>query len=135
MIETYYELVDMINNSEIKSEIKKSLASIYEDKELIAKIDEYHNTYNETIRKKIYNDEKYKQYKMLENRLNFLILSCNKYLGEIKDENNVNENPLDILAKKDNDFEVNDSDEVKKRCRKLFGRACYRSCNNSTCIF
>ncbi len=88
MIETYYELVDMINNSEIKSEIKKSLASIYEDKELIAKIDEYHNTYNETIRKKIYNDEKYKQYKMLENRLNFLILSCNKYLGEIKDENN-----------------------------------------------
>lgn len=88
MIETYYELVDMINNSEIKSEIKKSLASIYEDKELIAKIDEYHNTYNETIRKKIYNDEKYKQYKMLENRLNFLILFCNKYLGEIKDENN-----------------------------------------------
>ena len=88
MIETYYELVDMINNSEIKSEIKKSLASIYEDKELIAKIDEYHNTYNETIRKKIYNDEKYKQYKMLENRLNFLILSCNKYLGVIKDENN-----------------------------------------------
>lgn len=88
MIETYYELVDMINNSEIKSEIKKSLASIYEDKELIAKIDEYHNTYNETIRKKIYNDERYKQYKMLENRLNFLILSCNKYLGEIKDENN-----------------------------------------------
>ena len=88
MIETYYELVDMINNSEIKSEIKKSLASIYEDKEQIAKIDEYHNTYNETIRKKIYNDEKYKQYKMLENRLNFLILSCNKYLGEIKDENN-----------------------------------------------
>ena len=33
-------------------------------------------------------DEKYKKYKMLENRLNFLILSCNKYLGEIKDENN-----------------------------------------------
>ena len=32
---------------------------------------------------------------------------------EIKDENNVNENPLDILAKKDNGFEVNDSDEVK----------------------
>ncbi|MDD6244560.1 MAG: hypothetical protein PUB03_02730 [bacterium] len=88
MIGTYYELVDMIDNSEIKFEIKKSLASIYEDKELIAKIDEYHNTYNETIRKEIYNDEKYKKYKMLENRLNFLILSCNKYLGEIKDENN-----------------------------------------------
>lgn len=88
MIGTYYELVDMIDNSEIKFEIKKSLASIYEDKELIAKIDEYHNTYNEMIRKEIYNDEKYKKYKMLENRLNFLILSCNKYLGEIKDENN-----------------------------------------------
>ena len=53
MIGTYYELVDMIDNSEIKFEIKKSLASIYEDKELIDKIDEYHNTYNETIRKEI----------------------------------------------------------------------------------
>lgn len=88
MIETYYELIDMLDDSKIKFEIKEALANIYKDKELVAKIDKYHNTYNEELRKEIYNDEKYQRYKQLENRLNFLILSCNKYLGEIKDEDN-----------------------------------------------
>ena len=88
MIETYYELIDMLDDSKIKFEIKEALADIYKDKELVAKIDKYHNTYNEELRKEIYNDEKYQRYKQLENRLNFLILSCNKYLGEIKDEDN-----------------------------------------------
>ena len=48
----------------------------------------YHETYNDNLRKEIYSNLKYKKYKELENRLNFLILACNKYLGEIKDENN-----------------------------------------------
>ncbi len=73
----------------IKFEIKEALTDIYEDEELVAKIDKYHNTYNKKeLRKEIYSDEKYQRYKQLENRLNFLILSCNKYLGEIKDEDN-----------------------------------------------
>lgn len=88
MIETYYELIDMLDDSKIKFEIKEALTDIYEDEELVAKIDKYHNTYNKELRKEIYSDEKYQRYKQLENQLNFLILSCNKYLGEIKDEDN-----------------------------------------------
>ncbi len=88
MIETYYELIDMLDDSKIKFEIKEALTDIYEDEALVAKIDKYHNTYNKELRKEIYSDEKYQRYKQLENRLNFLILSCNKYLGEIKDEDN-----------------------------------------------
>ena len=45
-------------------------------------------TYNNNLRKEIYNNNKYKRYKQLENRLNLLIFSCNKCLGEIKDEDN-----------------------------------------------
>lgn len=88
MINTYQELVAIINNSLIKKEIKDSLNDIHNDNDLIDKIDLYHKTYNKELRKDIYNDIKYKKYKELENRLNFLILSCNKYLGEIKDEDN-----------------------------------------------
>ena len=45
--------------------------------------------YNKSIDREHHQEyEKYKKYKKLENRLNFLILSCNKYLGEIRDEDN-----------------------------------------------
>lgn len=88
MLNTYQELIYMIDNSIIKKEIKYSLDDIYNDVELVNKIKIYHETYNNNLRKEIYNNKKYKKYKELENRLNFLILSCNKYLGEIKDENN-----------------------------------------------
>lgn len=88
MINTYQELIATINNSSIKKEIKDSLDDIYNDNDLIDKIDLYHKTYDKELRKKIYNNIKYKKYKELENRLNFLILSCNKYLGEINDEDN-----------------------------------------------
>ena len=88
MINTYQELIATINNSLIKKEIKDSLDDLYNDNDLIDKIDLYHKTYDKELRKKIYNNIKYKKYKELENRLNFLILSCNKYLGEINDEDN-----------------------------------------------
>ena len=88
VLDTYQELVYMINNSLIKKEIKSSLNDIYNDTDLVNKIKMYHETYNDNLRKEIYSNLKYKKYKELENRLNFLILTCNKYLGEIKDENN-----------------------------------------------
>ncbi len=88
MLNVYQELIYMIDNSIIKKEIKNSLDDIYNDAELVDKIKIYHKTYDDNLRKEIYNNYKYKKYKKLENRLNFLIISCNKYLGEIKDENN-----------------------------------------------
>ena len=88
MIDIYQELIYMIDNSIIKKEIKECLDDIYKDDELVNKIKRYHETYDEVLRKEIYNNNKYIKYKTLENRLNLLIISCNKYLGEIKDENN-----------------------------------------------
>lgn len=88
LLNTYQELIYMIDNSTIKKEIENSLDDIYNDAELVNKIKTYHETYNNNLRKEIYNNNKYKRYKQLENRLNLLIFSCNKCLGEIKDEDN-----------------------------------------------
>ena len=67
MLNVYQELIYMIDNSTIKNEVENSLDDIYNDVELV---------------------NKYKRYKQLENRLNLLIFSCNRCLGEIKDEDN-----------------------------------------------
>lgn len=88
LLNTYQELIYMIDNSTIKKEIENSLDDIYNDVELVNKIKMYHENYNKNLRKEIYNNNKYKRYKQLENRLNLLIFSCNKCLGEIKDEDN-----------------------------------------------
>ena len=85
LLNTYQELIYMIDNSTIKKEIENSLDDIYND---VKKIKMYHETYNNNLRKEIYNNNKYKRYKQLENRLNLLIFSCNRCLGEIKDEDN-----------------------------------------------
>lgn len=88
MLNAYQELIYMIDNSTIKKEIENSLEDIYNDVELVNKIKMYHENYNNNLRKEIYNNSKYKRYKQLENRLNLLIFSCNRCLGEIKDEDN-----------------------------------------------
>ena len=89
MIDIYQELIYMIDNSKIKKEIEDSLEDIYNDVELVNKIKKYHETYNNNLRKEIYNNNnKYKRYKKLENRLNLLIFSCNRCLGERRDEDN-----------------------------------------------
>lgn len=88
MLNTYQELIYMIDNSTIKKEIENSLDDIYNDVELVNKIKMYHENYNNNLRKEIYNNNKYKRYKQLENRLNLLIFSCNRCLGEIKNEDN-----------------------------------------------
>ena len=88
LLNAYQELIYMIDNSTIKKEIENSLEDIYNDVELVNKIKMYHENYNNNLRKEIYNNSKYKRYKQLENRLNLLIFSCNRCLGEIKDEDN-----------------------------------------------
>lgn len=88
MLNVYQELIYMIDNSTIKNEVENSIDDIYNDVELVNKIKIYHETYNNNLRIEIYNNNKYKRYKQLENRLNLLIFSCNRCLGEIKDEDN-----------------------------------------------
>ena len=84
----YQELLEMIEQSLLKEEIRNSLNKINQNKELIKKIEKYHQTKDEKIRKEIYQVEDYKHYKQLENRLNKLILQSNLILGVLKNESN-----------------------------------------------
>ena len=81
----YQELLSMIKRSEISFEIKKSLEDVYSDKELIEKINKYKETHDETLKKEIYNNEKFIHYKRLENELNLLILKLNNIFKERMD--------------------------------------------------
>ena len=81
----YQELLSMIKRSEINFEIKKSLEDVYSDKELIEKINKYKETNDETLKKEIYNNEKFIHYKRLENELNLLILKLNNIFKERMD--------------------------------------------------
>lgn len=86
----YEELLLDIKNSNLAFNIRKSLNDIYNDKDLISLINKYKETGNETIKKEIYNNEKFMRYKRLENETNLLIMKLNKIFKEIgeRDENN-----------------------------------------------
>ena len=86
----YQELLLDIKNSKLAFNIKKSLNDIYDDKELIELINKYKETGDETLKKEIYNNEKFMKYKRLENETNLLIMKLNKIFKESSDiyENN-----------------------------------------------
>lgn len=86
----YEELLLDIKNSNLAFNIKKSLNDIYDDKELIELINKYKETGDETLKKEIYNNEKFMEYKRLENETNLLIMKLNKIFKEIGDSNENN---------------------------------------------
>ena len=55
----YQELLLDIKNSNLAFNIRKSLNDIYNDKDLISLINKYRETEDETIKKEIYNNEKF----------------------------------------------------------------------------
>ena len=85
----YQELLLDIKNSNLAFNIRKSLNDIYNDKDLISLINKYRETEDETIKKEIYNNEKFMRYKRLENETNILIMKLNKIFKESSD---INEN-------------------------------------------
>ena len=86
----YQELLLDIKNSKLAFNIKKSLNDIYDDKELIELINKYKETGDETLKKEIYNNETFMEYKRLENETNLLIMKLNKIFKEIGDSNENN---------------------------------------------
>ena len=85
----YQELLSNIKHSKLSFDIKQALKDIYNDKELIKLINKYKETGDETIKKEIYNNEKFMRYKRLENETNLLIMKLNKIFKESSD---INEN-------------------------------------------
>ena len=79
-----------IKNSKLAFNIKESLNDIYNDKDLIDFINKYKETRDETIKKEIYNNEKFIRYKKLENETNLLIMKLNKIFREVSDSNESN---------------------------------------------
>ena len=83
----YQELLLDIKNSNLAFNIRKSLNDIYNDKDLISLINKYKEAEDETIKKEIYNNEKFMRYKRLENETNLLIMKLNKIFKESSDIN------------------------------------------------
>lgn len=86
----YQDLLFSINNSKLSYDIKESLKSIYNDKDLIDSINKYKITKDESLIKKIYNNEKFMRYKKLENETNLLIMKLNSIFKELGDSNENN---------------------------------------------
>ncbi len=86
----YQDLLFSINNSKLSYDIKESLKSIYNDKDLIDSINKYKITKDESLMKKIYNNEKFMRYKKLENETNLLIMKLNSIFKELGDSNENN---------------------------------------------
>ena len=86
----YRELLLDIKNSKLAFNIKESLNDIYNDKDLIDCINKYKVTNDESLRKKIYNNENFMRYKKLENETNLLIMKLNSIFKELGDSNENN---------------------------------------------
>lgn len=86
----YQELLSDIKNSKLSFDIKESLKDVYNDKNLIELINKYKETGDETIKKEIYNNEKFARYKRLENETNLLIMKLNSIFKELGDSNENN---------------------------------------------
>ena len=82
----YQELLYDIKNSNLTYQVREALNNIYSDKELLKDINKYKETLDDDLRYKIYNNEKFQNYKKLENDINMLILKLNKIFKELEGE-------------------------------------------------
>lgn len=94
------ELLDKIDSLkkeleqlEIWKHLEKSKNSIYQNQELIDKVKKYQETLNPKLRLDIYHYDEIKEYKKLENEVNFLIIKMNhkfSILSGIKEHHHEN---------------------------------------------
>lgn len=82
------ELIELLNNdirikklSTLKEELKKD-DSLIRKIELLKKMNEYTNEY-QNLKKEIFKNDKFVEYKELENEINFLILEINQKLKKL----------------------------------------------------
>ena len=82
----YQELLYNIKNSNLTYQVREALNSIYSDLELLNDINKYKETSDWNLRCKIYSNEKFQNYKKLENDINMLILKLNRIFKELEGE-------------------------------------------------
>ena len=84
------ELIDKIENLKLELDnskevkhIKELNSKIKDNKELISLIEKYNNTQDESIKEEIINNKFFREYKLSENEINYIILEINSKLKQI----------------------------------------------------
>ena len=77
-------LIIELDNTDLIKNIKKATREIKKEKELLEDIKNYQVTSDESIKKRIIQNKKYRDYKHLETECNLLIMSINQKLKEIE---------------------------------------------------
>lgn len=81
------KVINTLDQSRLIKELIDTKNKIYSDKILKLKIDSYHqNPYQESLKKEIYQNDSFMEYKHLENEVYFLILEINQKLKQLIEE-------------------------------------------------
>lgn len=93
-MEELYEKIDILKKELSKTnqvrKIRKLNKKIKDNQELQNKIKKYHETLDENIKKEIYQNNLFKEYKQSETELNILILEINNKLKKITNKGKCN---------------------------------------------
>ena len=83
LIEKVENLKKELDNSQEVKHIKELNSKINDNKELISLIEKYNETQNERIKEQIINNKFFREYKLSENEINYIILEINSKLKQI----------------------------------------------------
>ena len=86
LLEKIENLKTSINNEETVKRIKVLNNEIAGDKKLLEMLEEYKVRPTESLKKEIYNNELYREYKKSETDINILIMTINQKLKEINNK-------------------------------------------------
>lgn len=78
-------LINILDNNEYVKKIKELNTIIKDDKELMKLLEEYKYNKSDSLKRKILENENFKEYKTNETEINFIIMYLNKKLKEIQD--------------------------------------------------
>ena len=84
LIEKVENLKKELDSNEHVQRIRELNSVIYQDTELMGQIEEYRIHPSDELKKKIYSNPVFSEYKLEENEINFLILSIRSELKKIK---------------------------------------------------
>ena len=83
LIEKIDNVKKELDNSKEVKHIKELNSKLKDNKELISLIEKYNNTQDESIKEQIVNNEFFREYKLSENEINYIILEINSKLKQI----------------------------------------------------
>ena len=83
LIEKVENVKDSLDKTKVVKNIKELNKELNNNKELIELIEKYNDTKDEKIKEKIINNKFFREYKISENEINYIILEINSRLKKI----------------------------------------------------